>query len=422
MNWTKKLMTAALFCTTGAWAQDGASTPEMSKERVDKQVKSEVTPGGIMRWTTNDGSFSFWIDGRLYIDFAHYVEDNDQVLDLASGSEIRRVRTSLKAQHWTHWQSELDIEYSENEVEVQDAWMSYSGIPHTLLKVGHFKEPFGMENLTSSRYMDFIERSYADNIPAGRKIGASATGQVSWGQLSAGFFQQSAGEVDTRGNKDADEAWAVTGRASANLLGAMGIEDYVLHLGGSASYRTPNAFSNGFLYEGRTETKVSKIKFLQASIGEAAGRADFGFEAAAQWKRFSFKSEYVTSSVIREDTSRFEDVAFDGGYVMTSVFLTDDQSQYRGEEGEFADVVPKSKWGAVELLGRMSYLDLNEGGTGKNLTAGLNWHANPNHKIMFNYTRVNLDKYANAGGAIKGVNNAKDLDFDQYALRFVALF
>lgn len=377
---------------------------------------------GLIVWKSIDDAYSLWIDGRLFLDYAYYREDVPEKLDLSSGSEVSRLRVSFKATHAKNWLSEMDLSFGENELEIKDAWIAWKGISNLQLKVGNFKESFGLENMTSSRYENFIESSYLDAIPYGRAMGFEAHYDLKGWQASAGVFQQVAGEVDSKiglkGLRDNDEAFSVTGRTSVNAMELLNLPG-VLHLGASGSYRTTSAGSQAFLYEARTETRVSKIKFFNATIGEADHKVDLGFEAAAQYKRFTISAEYQQSTVSRVDTSHYEDVKVDGGYISANVFLTNDQQMYSSAEGEFGKVIPRNKWGAIQLLGRASFLDLNEGGYGYNLTTGLTWHANLNHRIQLGYTRVNLDETANAKGAIK--LNKNELDFDMYTIRFIAL-
>ncbi|MFM8220119.1 MAG: porin, partial [Planctomycetaceae bacterium] len=52
-------------------------------------------------------------------------------------------------------------------------------------------------------------------------------------------------------------------------------------------------------------------------------------------------------------------------------------------------------WGAWEVAGRWSYIDLNsrdiQGGRLNDATLGLNWYLTANAKVQFNYIRAFLD-------------------------------
>ena len=413
----KKIVTIVFLTLIACSTVLADSTAFVSDLPVNTSVQE-----GLMVWKTPGDQFSLWIDGRLFLDYAYYNEAVPAKLDLASGSEVSRFRLSFKSTHYKHWLTEMDLSFGENAVEIKDAWIAWKG-DKLLLKVGNFKEPFGLENMTSSRYENFIEASYLDMIPYGRAMGVGASYSYNGWQGSAGVFQQVAGDVDAKvglkGLKDNDEAYAVTARTSANVLEYFNLPA-VLHLGVSGSYRTPSASTNTFLWEGRAETRISKIKFFNASVIEADHKTDLGLEAAAQYKRFTTSAEYQRSVVTREESSHYKDVLVDGGYVAANVFLTNDQQQYSSSEGEFGKVVPKKKYGAIQLLGRYSFVDLNEGGAGSNYTAGLTWHINTNHRVQLQYSRADLDANANAKGMLKSLNSS-ELDFDTYTIRFIAL-
>jgi phosphate-selective porin OprO/OprP len=91
---------------------------------------------------------------------------------------------------------------------------------------------------------------------------------------------------------------------------------------------------------------------------------------------------------------------FDGFYIQGSYFLTGEHRKYKTSTGAFDRVKPKENFssasgtGAWEVAARYSQIDLNEGsvtgGRLRNVTVGLNWHLNPNMRIMWNYIRADL--------------------------------
>ncbi len=87
---------------------------------------------------------------------------------------------------------------------------------------------------------------------------------------------------------------------------------------------------------------------------------------------------------------------------MGSVFLTGEHRPYNKSEAVFTRVMPnhdfhplKGEWGAWELTGRFSYVDLNSkeirGGKEGNLTLGLNGYLSRNLEVMANWIRVRVE-------------------------------
>jgi phosphate-selective porin OprO and OprP len=70
--------------------------------------------------------------------------------------------------------------------------------------LGKFKQPFGLEQLTSSNNIDFMERSYVDQLAPGKKIGAMAFGEPKPGFTYAGsVYAMNDTEQDSKNDKQA---------------------------------------------------------------------------------------------------------------------------------------------------------------------------------------------------------------------------
>src|SRR5512140_2608572 len=217
-------VTALLVSANAATAQQ--ETPKVSLPGLYDE--------GFLMFRSADSAFAYWLDGRMQIDGALY-RGNDN--ELGGGTEIRRARLGVKATLYRDWHGEFDVDFAENAVEMKDMWVGYLGFQNSLVKAGNFKEPFGLETLTSSKYITFMERSYIDNFSPDRHIGASF---VNWGQyhyVTGGVFGQVAGTPDATGNS---EGYAFTGRL---VVVPVNTANALLHIGGAISRRTPDAAS-----------------------------------------------------------------------------------------------------------------------------------------------------------------------------------
>jgi phosphate-selective porin OprO/OprP len=363
------------------------------------------------------------LDARLYLDAAVYSEDED-VIDLHSGTEVRRMRFAIKATLWKDWLAEIDFDFAGNEVDIKDAFIGYAGVKNMLFKVGQFRSPFSLEELTTSRYISFIERGLPNAFPTGRLLGV---GVYRWGrnwQAAFGVFNQAAGDIDEESGENADEGLAYVGRFTiAPLLKGTN----VLHLGGSYAYKTTDAFTEKMRFRGYDESKISKIRFLNTGkVKDVDHVSMYGLESVLQMGPLHIQGEYMNAAVSRLSDSDKPDYNLSGGYVFASFFLTGDSMPYYADQGEFGRVKPKRKGGAFEILARYSWLDLNdlengiEGGKGNNVTLGLSWYMNPNCKFMLNYTWVNHDKYADADGDFNVPEEG--FDYEVLAARFLVTF
>ncbi len=376
--------------------------PAQAAETEDNAMTAWSKPG-VLAWGTEDGQFRWWIDGRIYLDFASYSEGDTPMGD---GVELRRGRLGFKSILWGKWSGELDIDYADNEVDVKDMWIAYDGWENTQIKIGQHREPFSMEEVTSSRYITFMERSLANMFPVGRTIGASYT---HWGEswrFSGGLYAQEIGTEED--NEDfEDEGYGLAARFNYAPLHDSG---RVLHFGVGAYTRTPEAGSGDRVrFRSRAETHVNRERFLSTGkIKKVDDYSGLGFELAGQFGDFQFQGEYLTVDVGRFDGR--VDASFDGYYVQGTYLIFGDPRPYHMDQGEFTDPVAGEK-GALELGLRFSSADLNdfdagvEGGEGENITLALNYYFNKNIKLKLEYVDSDLDEYADADGDFPGDNS-----------------
>jgi phosphate-selective porin OprO and OprP len=348
---------------------------------------------GFVVFQSADGSFRYMLDGRLQLDGAMYTGSKNS---LGSGTEVRRARVGGKITMYRDWHGEVDVDFAKNAIEMKDMWVGYLGWSNSIVKVGNYKEPFSLETLTSSKYITFLERSYADNLSPDRNIGLGYARWGSWWQGAAGAFGQTAGSVDASGRP---EGMGLTGRFTVAPINSYG---RLVHLGVALSRRTPAGDAapdtNTVRFRARPETNISQARyFTTGKIRLVDHTALYNGEMATVFGPASLQAEYT-----RADLHRLNGLAtpsFYAGYVMASFFVTGETRPYLVEEGEFDRVIPRNSYGAWELAARVSTIDLNDpstgvnilGGKGTNYTLGLNWHINPNFKWMINYTRVVTD-------------------------------
>lgn len=392
-------------------------------ERVLEPVAlSSFYDNGYLVFTSKDGGFKYWLDGRVNLDAATYSGAENR---LGSGFEVRRARIGVKATLYQDWLAEIDLDFADNAIEIKDLWVGYAGFKNSVFRLGNHKAPFGLETLTSSKYITFIERSYLDSWSPDRLMGLSYS---HWGgnwQASAGLFGQAAGEFNdkdtlTGGGAGTSQELSLVGRFS---MAPLCEKDRVLHFGIAAARMKPAvgkiATSGADLpdrlhaarivkLDSRAETHVLRAKFLSTGDMKYIDYYDqLGAEVAGVFGPLSFQGEYQKTKVNRLDTNvaQYRGHSFDGYYGQVTWMVTGEIRPYSPTEGEFGRIIPKRKGGAVELGLRYSTLDLNDittvdpikGGSAKNLTFGATWYINANHRILFNVTQVNNDEYAKPG-------------------------
>jgi phosphate-selective porin OprO and OprP len=361
---------------------------------------------GILTLESKDRNYRIWYDARVQVDGAAFLGDTYN--PIGDGTSIRRARFAVKTEFLKKWYAEFDMDISNSQLELKDAYLQYSIFDGLEVKAGNFKEGYSMESTTTSRYLTFIERPMAVNIFApSRHIGMAATFNKSMFYAMGGVHFQKVDDIEERqfsldNNKDfgIDEGISLTGKAV--IMPWHNDPDKGLHFGISGSYREPKSdaeVAGSLRYSTRSLTSINRKKYIDTDL---MGDIDYatlgGLEFAAYYKGLRLQGEYLKSDVHRLKELPTEN--FDGFYVFASALLFGGKYNYNTSEAEFTQPRRGKDWGDVELSFRYDYLNMNssmEGimaGAGEGYTVGLNYHINNNVKIMLNYAFLNHDRYA----------------------------
>ncbi|MBK9290225.1 MAG: TonB-dependent receptor [Bacteroidetes bacterium] len=381
--------------------------------RVNRNPLTAEERNGILVLESQSGDYRMWFDIRVQTDGA--VFSKEVMNPIGNGTSIRRARFATKVRFSKSWYAELDLDFSNSELELKDAYLEYTFRNGLELKAGNFKEGFSMESTTTSRYLTFIERPMVISAFApSRHIGMAATYGIGPLLGIGGIHFQSVGDVEERAfsednnkNTGTDEGISYTGK----LVYMPFYQDPYqgLHFGVSGSYRTPKTDAEvpgTMRFSTRSNNSINRKKYIDTDLIANVDHSTLaGLEFAAYRRNIRLQGEYVMNNVYLKNDLPAE--KFDGWYAMGSALLFGGKYNYNTTEGEFTQVGRGKKWGDVEIALRYDYLNMNTrdegkimGGAGEAYTAGLNFYPNNNVKIMLNYAFINHDRYANGKGKL----------------------
>lgn len=372
-----------------------------------KQQKTETDPSDFrvywkegLNLVTPDEDFKLKIGGRLQTDWFFSTEDQDVKFDVGDqedGVEFRRARLYFSGLIYDNVEYKLQFDFEGGDADFKDAYLTLTDFPFGKLRMGHFKEPFSLDELTSSKYITFMERALPNALVPGRNTGFMLQKICPQERMTAalGLFR----DTDSYGEDQDDGGYNVTGRVTALPIykdkGAS-----LLHVGAAFSNRKPD---DSYGFDASPEAHLADDFVDTGSI--AGDRVELlGLEAAWVNGPLSLQSEYIMA-----DGGRFagSDVEFDGYYVQASYFLTGEHRKYKTTEGAFSRVKPNNNYnassgglGAWEAKARYSGLDLSDsdisGGELDNISLGMNWYLNPNTKVMWDYVHADKDDVGDA--------------------------
>ena len=318
--------------------------------------------------------------GRLQLDYAFY---NDDVVDRDDGGEVRRVRLFAKGEIGKDWDYKVQFEFADDDPELRDGYVRYKGLGAGILWLGNYKQPAGLEVMTSSNTMAFMERGLVTAVGEGRRIG------IGYQYAGDGFtVMGSAYGDEANGNAEGE---GIIGRATFTPVNN---DDLLVHLGASAGWSETD---DGTLrIRVRPDSHVTDDRILDTgTIENVDDIVRLGLEGALVMDRFSAQAEYLRGDLARSVGS---DLTFDGWYIYGSYFLTPDQRSYSAKKGAFASVDPSREGGAWEVGVRFATLNLTDadimGGEGDALTFGVNWFTNKHLRFSGNYSIVDTDEVA----------------------------
>lgn len=426
---------------------------------------------GRPTFSTADSRFTASIRGLAQFDAAYYMQDiSAKTLplaygpDLSSGANFRRVYLGVQGKVFGDWSYNLNFDFggsngTEAPGHIQSVYLQYDGLNPFAFRIGAYPPPANLEDSTSASDTMFLERNSPSdlqrNIAGGD--GRDAVSLLYTGDRLFGALSFTGGKAQD--SAVFDEQQALLGRASYLLYSD---SDAHFLVGGNGTYvlKFPDAVANGAPTISNTpgaaalnsialsdppELTVDSNGIRLANTGALSAEHLWqgGAEAAGNWRNFYAQGGYYDFEVQRAPMAFTaftasgthhtaivtpSDNSFSGWYVQASWILTGESKGYNPATGAFTPPQPAaplvldgSGWGAWELAGRYSVLDLNDhannaanlitnwtggpggtrtytfyntvrGGDQKIWTAGLNWYPNNSIRFALDYQLIDINR------------------------------
>lgn len=326
---------------------------------------------------------------------------------------------------------------------IENAYLSYTGFKpfggNLAIEGGIMDIPYVLDEATSSNDIMFMERAssgvMAVNLAAGdfrSTVGARWYNDRFWaGAYATGPTTGAIHSASSINPNGTTEQFGAVARAAAQVIST---NDYTLHLGGDAQFliRPPHNLVTGaqtITLSDRPELRIDPTTLIStgALAGVTAAQV-YSAEAAATIGSLYLQGEYFWYNVERKAIVGLPDVKFQGGYAQAGYILTGETRKYNPGSASYGGVNPAHPfsldgggWGAWEIAGRYSTMDLNDqlatangvaGGRQNVYTLALNWYVNRNVRFMFDYLHGDVRKQL-------GPTNFTDTGskFDAFAMR-----
>jgi len=355
--------------------------------------------------------FSAKIGGRIHFDGRYVIEEDD--LSAAnqatnSNTSFRRARLSMegKAYGWDYkFENDFAGQSGTTGSGFREMWIGTKLVGHNV-RFGQAKPYRGMEELTSSNNITFMERPFssASGLYNGRQFQqgvfvdtSDKMGDIAYGYGVAVYNTRSAAGNNTQG----------MGYNARGFVAPINAGGQTLHIGVSGSVdRNPlngvaptPAPSNSF---DTSATIVRGATLSRAITANSLQQDAYALEVAYAMGPFSAQMEYATADHEFAGTTPSQKV--ETGYVQASYFVTDHARRYDARRGIFGAPSVTAGAGAIELKARydmMKNKDLAAKPEATQYMVGANYYINPNTRVMFEYvdgtaTNANVDTDASA--------------------------
>ena len=376
--------------------------------------------------------------GRVYLDTCRLQQDplnRAQFGDAQGGTMLRSTRLGARGDWGDTLTWAISLEFAgiktvdEDVVQrtlLTNVYLQWNDLPLLQrLRVGHIREPASLEDLTSSRYETFPERSVLATFIPGRNIGVRATGHseaedATW---DVGLFREVPSDVMWHVCDASSDALTMRGtwlpwydEADAGRK--------LVHLGGYCSFRDIDGGTLRFCRF--ADTVFSPIIVDTGTMAGVQNWSLLGGEGAVVVGPFSIQSEYAMALVSRAGEA---DPCFDALYVEVSYFLTGENRVYNRHLGVFNRVAPYQNAfrvrdpsgnvttgkGAWQIGYRYGYIDLVDAGVEGNRAGvhsiGVNWYLTPYSRLMTQYTYAMCNVIRADEGAPSGNSSLQSLLF-----------
>jgi phosphate-selective porin OprO/OprP len=436
--------------------------------RLDSGVQVRLD-NGRPTISTADGDFSLAIRTLVQLDWGYYSQSAAAASlppafgpDLSSGANFRRVYLGIQGKAFGDWSYNANFDFggsggTETPGHIQSVFLEYDGLKPFAFRIGAYPPPTNIEDSTPAGDTIFLERNSPSDVQ--RNIaggdGRDAISLLHTGEELFVALSYTGGKVQE--SATFDEQQALVGRLSDRfwhdddsnvVIGINGT--YVIQFANAVANGQPNlsnmpgaAALNTITLSDPPEITIDSNGIRLANTGAlpADHIAQWGVEAAGNFRNFYAQAGYYGFEVSRAPVAfnvfsapgvsakqivQPSNNSLSAWYLQATWILTGEQKPYNVANGAFTapkvahpfKFGPDSGWGAFELAGRYSELDLNShehdaasvitnwvganrtftyynterGGDQRILTAELNWYPNTFVKFGIQYQYIQVSR------------------------------
>ncbi|MSQ80917.1 MAG: hypothetical protein EXR41_04315 [Candidatus Methylopumilus sp.] len=395
----------------------------------ESKKKAEGTVGfnNGFKINSGDGQSSFSVNGRIMLDSRQYMSTGEATTanaNIADTFDVRRAYIGAKGtfKKYYDWEVTADFAAQSNTSHLDVAYFNVNyWDKKAMFQFGQFKMPYSLEERTSSRFIDFQERSFVNNtsLTPGKERGIMIHGTPMTGVNYAVAFSTGQGK-NTNDADQREDGKDIILHLDTNLAEIMGNKEAIYHVGGSYGR---GDLAPAVVGAQRTEARGNDFFTTTAPTGTTMERTRYNIEAVAANGPVKIQGEYGHANF---EGTNGSGVSYDKGldaYYAEALWLVTGEKyadSYKG--GKFDRITPKNQFnpdfsslGAIEVGIRYSEFDAGDFITAANggvantpvlaaatvtqtrtnkadaYTVGLKWIPDANARFLINYVSTDYD-------------------------------
>ncbi|HEX7897695.1 MAG TPA: porin [Planctomycetota bacterium] len=374
-----------------------------------------------LRFRTKDGMFEARIGGRFLghvrTIFDRPDDDTDPRRTVPNTAFVRQARLEMEGTFYKEWGFKVQTDFGSGTINqsafgtgpsnvsgtLRDAFVEWKKYKEFQLRFGQFFEPVSQEDMTSTRFIDFVERSPINRLMPGREIGLQAAGTLFDDVLSYAVMALNGGALIN------DQGRAVVDREDEKELAVqLRLKPFVnsgndilkgLRVGVGASVGTVDSIAATGFDLVTTELSVLYLDSTVNTFPFDGQRTRIVPQLSWPIGPFCLSAEYVMREDELADGAPESEVESTGWYVAATYILTGEEKKPETR------IVPKSDWGAVELAVRFANVTVDNAvdagiaaaGPGNSeevstITFGVNWWITRYVRVSVNGIIENYDE------------------------------
>ena len=446
-------------------APDSLAGPGGTVVNEDRTVRApQWKEDGYLWFESQNKSFTMHIGGRTQVD-AVFLQAPQNVVDglgavpgVRDAVDFRRARFRMEGRVYETMEYTMEYDFINafnlnattpiEEVAPLDLWWGFRDVPlFQYVRIGNQKEGLGMERIQSSRWLEFMERSFNNDAAY-----SPYSNGFSPGLSMLAFTEDQKWSFNTGVFKNTTNPWqfGVSDGAYASTTRITWLPIYdeasdgaqLLHFGSSVSIRGQD--NDALRQRVRGPLRNGPASFIPAYLNTGTNRAGtqtiFNLEMASVWGPLQVSGEYYwswTQDVVTPGGNDLGEYRTQGGYVQALYFLTGEHRAWDRRNNVFTRVTPYENaflvhnphgdwfgaWGAWQIGARYQYQNFPQfsnttgganafGGELHGADVVLNWYLNPNTHMVFDYSYVHRNAPGTAfDGPVNGFGMRFAYDF-----------